>query len=140
MAIYTFNTQTPRSHANITETRIIDLLTGTSTLFFNDPRDKEVKWLGKGGLVLWLKDVDFGATEFWIADAEDAGQKYVTLKTSSKRASVASSYTQPVSGYCAGRIGAKASPLKLHRLHDQYDDIAIAVACSKHGERQPLQP
>lgn len=127
-AIYTVNTQTPGSHANITETRIVDLLTRTSTLFSNNPRDNEVKWLGRGDLVLWLKDVDFGATEFWIADAEDAGQKYVTLKTS-KRASVASSYTQPGSGYCAGRIGAKASHLKLHRLHDQYDDIAIAVAC-----------
>ena len=72
--------------------------------------------------------MDFGATGFWIADAEDAGQKYVILKTF-KRASVASSYTQPASGYCAGRIGAKASHLKLHRLHDQYDDIAMAVAC-----------
>lgn len=128
-AIYTVNTQTPGSHANITETRIIDLLSGTSTLFSNDPRDKEATWLGKGGLVLWLKDVDFGATEFWIADAEDAGQNYVNLKTLSKRASTGSSCTQPASGYCAGRISAKAFHLKLHRLHDQYDDIAIAVAC-----------
>lgn len=128
-AIYAVNTQTPGSHANITQTRIIDLLTGTSTLFSNDPRDKEATWLGKGDLVLWLKDVDFGATEFWIADAEDAGQNYVNLKTLSKRASVGPSCTQPASGYCAGRIGAKASHLKLHRLHDQYDDIAIAIAC-----------
>lgn len=80
--------------------------------------------------MLWLKDVDFGATEFWIADAEDAGQSYVNLKTLSKRASVGSSYTQPANGYCAGRISAKASHLKLHRLHGQYDDIAIAVTCS----------
>lgn len=128
-AIYTVNTQTPESHANTTETRIIDLLTGTSTLFSNDPRDKEAKWLGKGDLVLWLKDVDFGATEFWVADTEDAKQNYVNLKTLSKRASVGSSCTQPASGYCAGRIDAKGSHLKLQRLHDQYDDIAIAVAC-----------
>ncbi|KAF6227779.1 hypothetical protein HO173_011997 [Letharia columbiana] len=129
-AIYTVDTQTPGSHANITEIRIIDLLTGTSNLFSEDPRDTEAKWLGKGDLVLWLKDVDFGATEFWIADAEDAGQNYVNFKTLSKRASVGSSCTQRGSGYCARRISAKASHLKLHRLHGQYDDIAIAVACS----------
>lgn len=128
-AIYTINTQTPGSHANITETRIIDLLTGTSTLFSDDPRDTEAKWLGKEDLVLWLKDVDFGATEFWIADAEDAGQNYVKLKTLSRRASVGPLCAQPASGYCAGRIDAKASHVKLHRLRDQYDDIAIAVAC-----------
>lgn len=127
-AVYTINTQTPGSHANITETRIIDLLTGTSTLFSNDPRDKEAKWLGKGNLVLWLKDVDFGATEFWVADAEDARQNNVNLI--SKRASVGSSCAQPAIGYCAGRINARAAHLKLHRLHNQYDDIAIAVACS----------
>ena len=124
-AIYTVSTQTPESHA-ITETRIEDLLTGTSTLFSNDPRDKEARWLGKGGLVLWLKDVDFGATEFWIADTEDAGQE---KETSSNRASVGLSYTQPASRHRAGRINAKASHLKVRRLHDQYDDIAIAVAC-----------
>ena len=83
----------------------------------------------RGLLVLWLKDVDFGATEFWIADTEDAGQENVDLETSSKRASVGPSYTQPVRRHRAGRINAKASHLKLHRLHDRYDDIAIAVAC-----------
>ena len=126
-AIYTVSTQTPEGHA-ITETRIEDLLTGTSTLFSNDPRDKEAKWLGKGGLVLWLKDVDFGATEFWIADTEDVGQESVYLETSS-RASIGPLYTQPASRHRAGRINAKASHLKVRRLHDQYDDIAIAVAC-----------
>ena len=128
-AIYTVNTQTPGSHANITETRIIDLLTGTSTLFSNDPWDKDVKWFGKGDLVLWLKDIEFGATEFWIADAEDVGQDFVNLKTLSRRASVGPSCMRAASGYCAGRIGAKASHLKLHRLRNQHDDIAIAVAC-----------
>lgn len=78
--------------------------------------------------MLWLKDVDFGATEFWVADAEDARQNNVNLI--SKRASVGSSCTQPASGYCAGRINARVAHLKLHRLHNQYDDIAIAVACS----------
>lgn len=58
------------------ETRVLDLKTGTSTLFSSDRRDKEAKWLGKGNMVLWLKEVDFGATEFWIADASDASHRY----------------------------------------------------------------
>ena len=128
-AIYSINTQTPGSHANVTETRIINLVTATSTLFSNDPRDKEATWLGKEDLVLWLKDVELGATEFWIADVQDVGQKYVNPKTLLDRASVGSSCIQPASGYCAGRIDAKAFHLKVHRLHNQYDDIAISVAC-----------
>lgn len=128
-AIYTINTQTPGSHANVTETRITNLVTATSTLFSNDPRDREATWLGKQDLVIWLKDVESGATEFWIADAQDVGQNYVNLKTLLKTASVGSSCILPASGYCAGRINAKASHPKLRRLHNQYDDIAIAVAC-----------
>lgn len=31
--------------------------------------------------------------------------------------------------HCAGRIAGKASHLKLKRLYNEYDDIAIAVAC-----------
>ena len=121
--------QTPESHAKIIETRIIDLLTGTSTLFSDDPRDKEATWLGVDNLVLWLKDVDFGATEFWIADAADAGQNDMNLKISSTSPSVRPSYKQPASSYCAGRISGKAFHVKLQLLHNQYDDIAIAVAC-----------
>ena len=79
--------------------------------------------------MLWLKDVELGATEFWIADVQDVGQKYVNPKTLLNRASVGSSCIQPASGYCAGRIDAKAFHLKVHRLHNQYDDIAISVAC-----------
>lgn len=79
--------------------------------------------------MLWLKDVEFGATEFWIADAADAEQSHLGLRRLSKRASVEFSYTQPASGYCAGRINAMASHLRLHRLHGQYDDISIAVNC-----------
>ena len=55
--------------------------------------------------------------------------EYVNLETLSKSASVELSSAQPTSGYCAGRIRAKASHVKLHRLRDKDDDIAIAVAC-----------
>ncbi len=110
----------------------MDYLTGTSTLFSNDPRNREATWLGKDDLVLWLKDVDFGATEFWIADAEDTAQNCVNRTTLSKRTSLEASWMQPATGHCAGRISAKPFYLKLHTLYDKYikyDDIAIAVAC-----------
>ena len=118
-ALYTINIQTPGSHANITETRILDLRTNTSILFSNDVRDKEAKWLGVGNNVVWLKEVDHGATEVWIGDVDDVQREYVDLK----------SLTHPASRHCAGRIGAKASHLKLQKLQDQHEDIAIAVAC-----------
>ncbi len=98
----------------------MDYLTGTSTLFSNDPRNREATWLRKDDLVLWLKDVDFGATEFWIADAEDAARNRANRTTLSKRTSVEASCTQPSTRYCAGRISAKAFYLKLHTLYDKY--------------------
>ena len=113
------NLQTPGNHANITEIRILDLQTNTSVLFSNDVRDKEAKWFGVGNQVVWLKEVYHGATEIWIGDADDVGRNYVDLK----------SLTQPASRHCAGRIGAKASHLKLQKLQDQHEDIGIAVAC-----------
>ena len=45
-----------------------------------------------------------------------------------KKASVDCPYIRPASGYCAGKINTKASHLKLHRFHNRYDDIVIAVA------------
>ena len=49
------------------------------------------------------------------------------VETSWKKASVDCSYRLPASGYCACRINAKALHLKLHRLHDWYNNIAIAM-------------
>ena len=118
-AIYTINKQTPASHANITETRILDLKTNTSALFSNDSTDKEATWLGVGDLVIWMKCADHGATEFWIGDADDVVRDYTDRKT----------LKQPASRYCAGRIGAMATHLKLQRLQNEHQDIAIAVSC-----------
>ena len=69
--------------------------------------------------MIWLKQVDQGATEFWIGDADDVVKDYMDLKT----------LAQPASRHCAGKIDAKASYLKLRRLQDEHEDIAIAVSC-----------
>lgn len=128
-ALYEVNTQTPGSPANITETRILDLSRRTSTLFSNDPRDKEATWLGVGDLVIWLKAVDCNTTEMWIADADDAGQNTVHLQSLPSQTLVGVQYLQPAGSYCAGSISARATYLKLQRLHNEYGDIAIAVSC-----------
>lgn len=128
-ALYTVNTQSPNNHANTTEIRILDLQTNTSILFSNDARDKEARWLGKGNQVIWLKAVDFGATEIWIADVDDTGQIYMDTTTVAAMGSRTGSVSQPLGSYRAGRISACASYLKVHRLRNQYDDIAIAIAC-----------
>ncbi|MCJ1453750.1 hypothetical protein MMC28_004099 [Mycoblastus sanguinarius] len=106
-ALYTVTVQAPESTANVTEIRVLDLLSEKSTLFSNDAGDKEAKWLGRSNQVVWLKEVGFGVTEIWIGDAEGRGQD----------------------SHCAGRIGARISHLKLQELRNEYDDIAIAVAC-----------
>ena len=49
------------------------------------------------------------------------------VETSWKKASVDCSYRLPASGYCACRINAKPLHLKLHRLHDRYNNIAMAM-------------
>ena len=90
------------------EMRVVDLATGTSTAFSNDPRDRQVKWLGVEDLVIWLRDADDGATELWVGDMAD---------------------TPTIIDHCVGRIGARADNLKIKRLLNDFDDIAIVIAC-----------
>lgn len=87
--------------------------------------------------MVWLKKVDFGATEIWIADADNTEQTYVNLRMGSNSDPPLEEFSVPVSSHCAGRINAKATHLKVHKLRNQYyDDIAIAVACpaSSNGD------
>lgn len=77
-----------------------------------------------------MKEVDFGATETWIADADNTEQTYVNLRMRSNPDPPLEEYSVPVSSHCAGRINGRATHLKVHKLRKQYyDDIAIAVAC-----------
>lgn len=77
--------------------------------------------------MIWLKDVNFGGTEIWIGDADDAGENINTLKMLSL----------PVSSHCAGRIDAKATYLKIQKLHNEYKDIAIALSCPATSNGNP---
>jgi len=95
-------------------------------LFSDDARVKEVKWLGKGDQLVWLKEVDFGATELWIANGDAEGRGAINL---SQPSTIESESREISRRYCAGRIRAKATHLKVHRLRNEHDDIAIAVAC-----------
>ena len=79
----------------------------SSRIFTNDVRDREVKWLGTEDAVVWLKDADGGTTEIWIGHAND---------------------TSHTLSYCAGRIAARASNLKVKPLDNEDMDIAIAVS------------
>lgn len=99
-------------------------------LFSNDQAVREVKWLGIGNQVIWLKDVKFGATEIWIGDGDDAGKNVTTLKMLSL----------PVSSHCAGRIDGKAAHLKTQKLYNEYEDIAIAVTCPATQNGNPYNP
>lgn len=129
-AIYTICTRTPGSHANISETRILNYENNTSILFSNDPRIVEARWLGNGNQVIWLKEVGFGATEIWIADADNTEQTYVNLTMRSNPNPPLEQFSVPISSHCAGRIQRRATQFKVHRLRNQYyDDIAIAIAC-----------
>lgn len=91
---------------------------------------REVKWLGIGNQVIWLKDEKHGTTEIWIGDGEDAGRNINTLKMLSL----------PVSSHCAGRIEGRATHLKIQKLYNQYEDIAIAVACPATSNGSPYNP
>ena len=42
----------------------MDLSTGTSTLFSDDPKNKDVAWL-QNEQVLWLREGEDGMTEMW---------------------------------------------------------------------------
>ena len=117
-ALYTITSQTESSFTS--ETRVLDILTGTSQVFTNDLRDREVRWLGDEDTVIWLRDGEEGATEFWVGEVADIWH---------------------ANSHCAGRIGARASHLKVKRIHNEHDDAAIVVSCSAspNGALQNLE-
>ena len=60
------------SHSETKEIRVLDITDGSSTLFSNDPADKDPQWLGDEDDVVWLregKDGNDGETEVWIGCA-----------------------------------------------------------------------
>ena len=73
--------------------------------------------------MIWLKDAKHGATEIWIGDADETPQKNIGDGATLKMLSL------PLTSYCAGRIDAQASHLKIRPLYNEHADLAIAVAC-----------
>ncbi len=56
----TSNHDTCALHA---EVRVLDLKSGHTHSFFDDPLDREPSWIGEGHRVVWLSDTGYGMTD-----------------------------------------------------------------------------
>lgn len=77
LALYTPHKHSLHSKVLNAEVRVLDLKSGHSHTFSNDPRDREPSWLGEGNQVIWFRDVDRGSTELWISDCAGSDIEYV---------------------------------------------------------------
>ncbi|PYI03528.1 alpha/beta-hydrolase [Aspergillus sclerotiicarbonarius CBS 121057] len=110
LALYTFSTYDLESHTNLSEVKLLDLETGKSTRYSNNPKESSFRWLHKTSL-LWQRESEKGkATELWIGDADHT--------------------TRP---YLAGTIDAKLSDVKTHRLAN--GDIALVFTAAADAEQ-----
>ena len=64
LALYTLSSYSLESLSEGKEIRILDLENGKSALFSDDPRNKDIQWLGTDRL-LWLRETTGGSTELW---------------------------------------------------------------------------
>ena len=76
LALYTTSTYSINSPSEGKEVRVLDLFTGTSTLFSDDPKNKDITWL-QNEQVLWLREGEKGMTEMW-AGVAIGEKKYAT--------------------------------------------------------------
>lgn len=74
-AIYTVSTYDLKTHSETREVKILDLETGSSTLFSDDARNGGAKWL-IGDSILWQREGEGGKTDLWIGHAV-GDKKYV---------------------------------------------------------------
>ena len=74
-ALYTLSTYSLDSHSEGKEIRILDLENGTTALFSDDSKNKDIQWLGNDS-VLWLREAEGGTTEVWSSMAVGE-KKYV---------------------------------------------------------------
>lgn len=68
LTFYTLSTYSLESHSEGKEIRILDPFTGTSTLFSDDAKNKDVAWM-QGDQLLWLREGERGTTEVWCGVA-----------------------------------------------------------------------
>lgn len=71
LALYTVSTYDLDTHTNFTDVKLLDLETGTSTRYSNNPKETSFRWLHKSSL-LWEREAESKATELWIGDANQA--------------------------------------------------------------------
>lgn len=67
MAIYTVSTYDLDTHADFSEVKLLNLETGESTRYTNDPKESSFRWLS-GSSLLWQREGK-NKTELWIGDA-----------------------------------------------------------------------
>ncbi|KAI9891010.1 MAG: hypothetical protein M1814_003361 [Vezdaea aestivalis] len=104
LALYTTLTYDFHTHSYTNEIRVLDILTGQSTIVCNDLHASEPKWLGNDGQIVWLLSSNKGMTKLVIGE----------LGKPAKTAYVAAVFQGPVSNL-------KLKPISKHM-------IAIAVS------------
>ncbi|EHA28313.1 hypothetical protein ASPNIDRAFT_212641 [Aspergillus niger ATCC 1015] len=110
VALYTVSTYDLDTHADFSEAKLLNLETGESTRYTNDPKESSFCWLS-GTSLLWQREGK-NNTELWIGDAYH--------KTS-------------IRPYLAGTIDAKPGNLKTKALDN--GDIALVFTAPADAEQ-----
>lgn len=69
LALYTTTTWNFTTHSRKYGLWVLDLETGTSTLFSNSSAIGEAQWLGEGNGIVWLNYENDGSSTFLVGDA-----------------------------------------------------------------------
>jgi dipeptidyl aminopeptidase/acylaminoacyl peptidase len=72
LALYSVSTYSFKDHEEIKEIRILDIKTGSSTLFTNDSEAHDATWLGDGtNAIIWLQSGAKGITSIMVGDGDE---------------------------------------------------------------------
>ncbi|RAH77838.1 alpha/beta-hydrolase [Aspergillus japonicus CBS 114.51] len=76
-ALYTVSTYDLATHTSYTDVNILDLGTGKSTRYSNNPKESSFRWL-RGSSLLWEREGEKNKdTELWIGDADSTIRPYL---------------------------------------------------------------
>ncbi|RAK98726.1 alpha/beta hydrolase family protein [Aspergillus ibericus CBS 121593] len=109
LALYTFSTYDLDTHTDFSEVKLLDLESGKTTRYSNNPKESSFRWLHKRSL-LWQRESEKKSTELWIGDADNTNRPYL-----------------------AGTIDAKLSDVKTHRLEN--GDIALVFTAAADADQ-----
>lgn len=80
LALYTLSSYSFETKKETKEIRILDINTGNSTLFSNDPKAHDVKWLGDdSNAIIWLLSGDQGITNIMMGDGSEPTKASYTV-------------------------------------------------------------